>query len=290
MRTLIVALLFSSLLADAGAAEIVSITPAAGAPGQSVNVVGGPFSAATEILFGNQTVRPETVENDALKFTVPPVPEGEYALRLRNGREEEAPAFTFLVSPPTPRLRALAPPTLDACSLLQGERVALSGEFPPHSQVLLDGAVIPADHVEQNEITFLVPPLKTGIHQIVVAGPGDRRSIPHALVVNGVPRIDAVNQGADQVTSYEVVISGENFLYTSVLVANGTPLSQAVEGDVAENYTALNRPGGEDYVRYVDCRSIVYVRHPTTRVPKTVTLQVVNPGGEQSAVHVVVIP
>jgi hypothetical protein len=274
----------------ADAADVTGLVPAVAAPGTPVTVMGGPFDEGTRIALGDREIIPGTVAPHRLTFTVPALAEGEYAFSLKGTGAGTAPAFIFRVIEAVPRIESLAPTSLDACSLQEGGSLVLSGEFPVHPRVLLDGAVVPVDKAGKGEIVLSLPPLKGGIHRVEVTGNERNISLPHALSVNSVPRIASVSQGEDHVTSYEVIISGENFLFNSTLVVDGTALNQVADVDSVPAYSALERLGGEDYVRYVDCRTLVYVRHPVTREPKTVTLQVVNPGNEQSPVYVVAIP
>lgn len=270
--------------------EITSIVPAAAPPGTTVTITGGPFRPGSRLLFGPQNVPPGAETEKRLTFTVPLLPEGDYTLSLADPDGRRTPVTLFRVLETVPRIDALSPAFFDSCSIQQGYTVVLTGDFPPQSQLLLDGAIIRADRVGKSEIAFTVPPLKGGMHQVEVAGRNSRKSLPHALFVDQTPRITAVSQGADQVTSYEVVITGENFLFDSTLAVNGTPLKRAVEGEMEQAYTGVRMLGGDDYVRYVDCSTMIYVRHPVTREPQSVTLRVVNPGGEQSPSYVVAIP
>ena len=276
--------------AGAGAATISGMAPASAAPDSQVVVTGGPFTKETRVFFGDLKVIPESIAPHQLTFAVPSLPEGLYVVSVGEEAAQAAgPIFSFQLIELTPRIESTAPTSLDSCSLQQGEAVVLTGEFPPQARVLLDGAVVPADKTGKTEITFTVPALKGGMHQVEVVGHSNRRSLPHSLFVDSVPRIESIGQGEDRVTSYEVVIQGENLLFNSTLVVDGTATNQAA-GDSVPGNSTLERLAGEDYVRYVDCRSLIYVRHPVTRVPHTVTLQVVNPGGEESPVYVAAIP
>ncbi len=185
-----------------------------------------------------------------------------------------------------PRIDKLVPNTLDACSLQAGRKIVVLGEFPAGSRVLLDGAGVTTEKAGEKEIIFALPLLKGGLHQVAVVGAENRVSFPQALFVDTVPNITSVSQGTDHVTSYEVIVQGENFLFDSMLVVNDTALrpARAVEPN------SLPPTGGKDHVRYEDCSTLVYIRHPVTREPQNITLRVVNPGGEQSPAFSVEIP
>jgi hypothetical protein len=186
----------------------------------------------------------------------------------------------------TPRIDKIVPNTLDACSLQAGRKIAVLGEFPAGMRLLIDGAGITTEKAGEGEIIFTLPLLKGGLHQVAVVGPGNRVSLPEALFIDTVPKITGVSQGADRVTSYEVVVRGENFLFDSALVVNDVALRPAR----TEEPNSLPPIGDKDHVRYEDCSTLVYIRHPVTREPQSVTMRVVNPGGEQSPAYVVEIP
>jgi hypothetical protein len=108
-------------------------------------------------------------------------------------------------------------------------------------------------------------------------------------VINNTPEIYSVTAGEGGVTSYQVVISGINFTFRSILLVNGKPTPSFRPGtlDTGEFDVTpynLNQPR-RDAVNYVDCRTLIYVRHPTTTQPQTLNLQVINPDGSESGVY-----
>lgn len=282
-------ILFLLLLpAAAFALQVTSVSPSSAAPGERIVVTGGPFPTGIQLRLGEMPVLPDGIERNRLVFTVPALPSGDYLLQVaekRGGRPRQI--FTLRVTSPLPVITAVSPATVDSCRIQQGTRVSLTGRFPSGTRILLDGSVIAS--AADGEVSFALPPLKSGLHQIEAVGPDGRRSLSHPLVVDGAPRILGVQEGADNVTSYEVVITGENFLFESALAVNDVPVNPPLTVQGRENIPPELLPR-KDAVRYVDCNTLVYLRHPYSREPKPVTLQVINPGGEQSRVYQVTIP
>lgn len=282
---LIIALLL--LPGTVSALQITSVSPSTASPGETVILTGGPFVAGALIRLGETPVRPDRLEKGRLTFTVPSLPPGDYLLQVIERGGQPRQIFNLRVTAPPPVITAVTPGTVDSCRIQQGTRVAVTGRFPAGTRMLLDGAVVASG--SGAEVSFQLPPLKSGLHQIEAVGPDGRKSLSYPLVVDSVPRIFGVQEGADYVTSYEVVISGENFLFESALVVNDVPVNTPLGGQEREDIPPELLPR-KDSVRYVDCNTLIYLRHPYSREPKPVTFQVINPGGEQSQVYQVSIP
>ncbi len=263
-----------------GALQITSVGPDVVSPGELVVVTGGPFGPEVEILVGEVLIRPQAIEDRRLTFRLPDLLPGQYLLRLVEDERVSFQTFNLRVLEPLPQVVAIVPETIEACPSgpLPGVAVVGSG-FLPGARVLLDGAAIPAEASTGTEIRFTPPRLNPGLHQVVVVNPGGSTSLPQSLLADGQPEIDAVEQGADYVTSYEVIIRGRNFLGSSQLVVDGrlVPLTDA-------------GPAQEGRGIYVDCGTIRYIRFPYSSEPKNTSLQILNPGGQQSAVYQVAIP
>jgi hypothetical protein len=263
-----------------GALQITSVGPDVVTPGDLVVVTGGPFSPEVEILVGEVLISPSAREDRRLSFSLPSLPAGQYLLRLVEGDRISLQAFTLRVVEPLPRLIGLTPDTIEACPAGAPPSIAVGGTgFLPGARLLLDGAAVPIDGVTDTQIVFTPPRLNPGLHQVVVANPGGGQSLPQTLQVDGRPEIDAVQQGADFVTSYEVLIHGRNFLGSSQLVVDGRLIS-----------LTSATPSPEGSAIYIDCGTIVYTRYPYSSEPKPVALQILNPGGLQSPVLQVAIP
>lgn len=293
MRRPLLPFLLSLLLLCAPLAgqEIVSISPGVAAIGSSVSVQGGPFAANVRVRLGDREIVPSQIGERQLLFTVPPLAAGDYILSLTTDGQLSPRSLTLRVVEPDPRITAVSPASIDTCSTPAERRLAVSGQsFRPGAQLLLDGAVVAAEIASDSEIVFIAPPLGSGIHQIQVVNPGNRRSLPLALYVNSVPAIDSIEQGADNVVSYELIVQGKNFFYNSMLVVDGTPVNPMQITDPSGSLLVPVGPPHGESVRYVDCNTLVYIRQPYSRQLKRVSVQVVNPGGEQSPLYHVTIP
>lgn len=287
--------LFSILFAlsspSQAAQEIIAVTPATVSAGTLVTISGGPFAPDVRILLGAMEIIPSRPDEQKLVFTVPPLTSGEHAVMLKvNGRLVATP-FTLRVVEPEPRILGLSPANIDECSTESERRVTVTGEsFSAGAQLLLDGAIVGIDHMDANSIVFTAPALKGGGHHVQVVNPGERKSLAFALFVNNIPEIHAVEQGADEVTFYELTIRGKNFLFNSSLIVDGTPIHQTLTVDGSQIYVSPPPQAKNDFLTYVDCGTLVYTRYPYSRQAKRIALQVVNPGGLPSPVYHVTAP
>lgn len=278
---LLLLLVLCGLAAPAyGALQITSVSPSVAAPGATLTVTGGPFHPEVQVLLGEEAIRPSAVEARRLQFTVPALAPGQYLLRLAEQGLVSTQAFTLQVTEPVPRISDLEPRTIEACQSGSWPQITVSGSgFLPGAALLLDGAAVPTDNVSASRIVFTAPNLPGGQHEVRVVNPAGARSLPRSLEVNGQPVIDSVDPGSSNVTSYEVTISGQNFLGASRLIVDGR--------QVPMTGTAFPQ---QDSARYVDCNTIIYTRHPYSTQPKATAIQVINPGGQQSRVYSVEIP
>jgi hypothetical protein len=291
MRFVLATFFLLTICPLSAAEEIVSVIPSAAAVGTAVTVTGGPFAPDVHILVGEREIVPSRPDARQLVFAVPPLASGDYALLLKStGRVLQTP-FSLRVVEAEPRIAAVSPASIDECSTANERRITVFGEaFSPAAQLLLDGAVIPVEKIGATEIRFFAPPLKGGLHHVQVVNPGDRKSLAFALFVNSLPEIHAVEQGPDEVTHYELTLRGKNFLVNSTLLVDGLSINPArVAGGAQVLMTPALQPGN-DAVRYLDCNTLVYTRHPVSRQAKRVTLQIANPDGQTSPVFHLSIP
>jgi hypothetical protein len=273
------------------AEEIVSVIPSTAAVGTAVTVTGGPFAPDVRIVVGEREVVPSRPDARQLVFAVPPLASGEYALLLKSAGRVLPTPFVLRVVEAEPRIAAVSPASIDECSTAHERRITVFGEsFSPAAQLLLDGAVITVEAIGATAIHFFAPPLKGGLHHVQVVNPGERKSLAFALFVNSLPEIHAVEQGPDEVTHYELALRGKNFLFSSMLLVDGLSVNpDRVAGGVQVLMTPALQPGN-DNVRYLDCNTLVYTRHPVSRQAKRVTLQIANPEGQASPVFHLSIP
>ncbi len=261
------------------APNLAGIYPAIANPGSTVTIIGGPFEKQVQIVFGDRTLRPVRIEEKQLTFMVPQLPEGDYLLFLQAGEQNSERSFFFRVAHPAPSITNLAPSKIEACSTGELRQVVLQGrDLHPGVQVLLDGVAVSASH-SGNTLSFTLPELQPGMHQVQLINPDDKRSLPVSLLVDNLPEIHGVSQGEEYVNFYELLISGKNFSYNSTLVVNGRPITSFYPGSLQV-----------DSIVYRDCNTLIYKRYPPSSQPTQITLQVINPDGKQSTVYYLSAP
>jgi hypothetical protein len=273
-------LVISFLSVSSFSAEIVSLAPNAGEPGTTVTLRGGPFSLESRIEFGGEILSPRLLSENRLTFLVPKVPAGDYRIIVRDGGKINESAFFFRVTTPAPRIQEVSPSDIDLCPLDGERRITIEGRnFHADAQVLLDDAAIQPQQITPEQIILKLPELEGGRHLLQVVNPDGSRTLPQALRVNSIPEIHSVTSGEDHVNSYQVILTGKNFQYDSHLRVNGKRVEKA----------AQQRPGA-DALEYVDCTTLIYTRYPVSRELRRISIQVVNPGGEQSPVFHATMP
>lgn len=284
-------LLFATTSHNLAAQEIISVTPATVSAGTVVTITGGPFAPDVRILVGEREVVPSRPAEHKLVFTVPPLESGEHAIMLMMNGQVLATSFSLRMVEPEPRIQSISPANIDECSTEDERRVTVTGEsFSAGAKILLDGAVVAADHGDGSSLIFTAPPLQGGLHHVQVVNPGERMSLAFSLFVNNIPEIHAVEQGPDAVTFYELTIRGKNFLFNSSLIVDGAPINQALVADGSQIYMSPPPQARNDFLTYVDCGTLIYTRYPYSRQAKRISLQVVNPGGLPSPVFHITAP
>ncbi len=260
--------------------EILSLSPATGVPGTRVTINGGPFADDASVVLGGQAITPDSRSANRLMFSVPELPEGDYLLFVRDATGSSPRSFLFKLETPTPWIASVNPANIDECSTASERQIVISGrDFQKGAQVLVNQAAVTVEEVSATAISFTLPALKGGRQMIEVVNPGGKSSITHSVFVNSIPEILAVTPGEDNVNSYQLEVAGKNFQYGSRLLINGQPVGDA----------SIQRPSA-DTARTIDCRTMIYTRYPMSRELRRVSLQVVNPGGEQSPLFHVTIP
>jgi len=284
--------LLCALLATAQAAqEITSVTPSTVSAGTVVTITGGPFAADVRIVLGGEEITPAQPTSHQLIFTVPPLESGEHVIILKVNEQAAATPFSLRIIESEPRILSISPANIDECTTADERRVTVTGmDFSAGSQLLLDGAVVAVDQIDENRIIFTSPSLKGGLHHIQVINPGGRKSLAHALFVNNIPEIHSVEQGSDEVTFYTLTIHGKNFLFNSNLIVDGASINQPLVADGNQIHVTPPPQSTKDFLTYVDCSTLIYSRYPYSRQAKRISLQVVNPGGIPSPVFHITAP
>ncbi|PKN12623.1 MAG: hypothetical protein CVU69_06190 [Deltaproteobacteria bacterium HGW-Deltaproteobacteria-4] len=282
---LLVMLLCLCFVVPVAALEITAVSPSTANPGASVTLSGGPFVAGDLVLVGDRRVAATTLAPTRLTFTLPAtLPAGDYSLAVERAGTQTPPVFRLRVVQAPPRLTLLSPATLDSCTFAGDRQITVSGQdFRPGAQLLLDNAALPIEKFSDSEIVFILPTVKPGLHHVQVINPDSQRSLTHALFLSSTPEITAVLSGADNVVSYELIVQGKNFLADSRLTANGSAIGKAL-GNISADGSV------RESMRYVDCSTLIYTRRPFLREARELSLQVINPGGEQSNVYQLTTP
>jgi len=270
--------------------QLTGITPSDAVPDCIVTVTGGPFPPSTRVVFGELLLTPVHIEEKRLTFSVPQLPAGDYLLQLRSGEEVSKQNLYFQVLAPVPAILSLSPRRIDSCDLGNGKKVTVQARgLQSGTLLMLDGVELATDRTARDALTFTVPTLAAGLHQVHLVNPDGPLSQPAALLVDSAPRIETVVPGETSVTSYQLVISGKNFSYRSVLLVDGQQFATiplpppAVEGQEVTFFTPKQAP--IETLQYVDCHTLIHIRRPSSSQPKTFSLEVVNPDGQTSEVY-----
>jgi IPT/TIG domain len=286
LRRFLISLLWLPLIlpVPTSALEIVAVSPSTAAVGASVNVTGGPFTEKALIRLGDRTVRPEIVNSKQMTFVVPDLPAGDYLLNLQEGENLTEWPMLLRVVDPQPVIVTLDPLRVDVCDADANRRITVTGHsFVKGAGLLVDGAQLPAEQTSSNQIEFLLPNLKAGMHRVEIVNPDGNRSLPFAVMINGIPEILSVGFGEDRVVSYALEIHGRNFSANADLLVNGVSVKAAIS-------STGKRGGGRDSVIFVDCQTLIYTRYPVTREPSQLALTVFVPNADRSEPFYVAAP
>lgn len=259
--------------------DMSGVFPAVATPGSTVTIIGGPFEQQVQVVFGDRTLRPTGITEEQLTFVVPQLAEGDYLLFLQAGEQNSERSLFFRVVLPTPSITSLTPSKIEACTAGEQRQVVLQGrDLQRDVQLLLDGVALEAGQ-SGNTLTFTLPELPPGMHQVQVINPDGKRSVPVSLLVDALPEIQGVARGEENVNYYELIISGKNFSYNSTLVVNGRPITPFYPGSLQV-----------DSLSFRNCNTLIYKRYPTSSQPTQINLQIINPDGKESAVYTLSAP
>ncbi len=299
-RTLLTVLL-AVLLAGtpALALEITSVAPARATPGTQVVLTGGIFSPQSRIYLGEQFVPPVQLLPRQLAFIVPELPPGSYSLTVQDDVDSAAQSFTFEVLVSRPQIAGVEPDNLDVCADEVERLVRVRGSgFRPETRLLFGGTAVTSRTIDAATLEFHLPELPAGVYGVEAHNPDGVASLPHSLWINSVPEITSVERGSEFVNNFEVIIRGKNFFFNSILVVRET--NDFAGGDAPQMTYYAHRgaaapvsgslPAQGEQLRYVDCRTLVYLRYPSNFQDKELTLQVINPDGKKTAPYVVTLP
>jgi hypothetical protein len=273
--------------------NILSIIPSQGEPGDTVTLSGSGFTGNITVNLGTYQM-PAKPLGQQLSFDIPELPPGLYALYIRRGDNATSRTYSFTVLPLKPVAESLSPDTITACSSGRDRVVTISGHnFIDKSQVIFDGAAIKGRFLGSDSLSFSVPQVAPGLHQVQIKNRDDSLSGVLGLMIDGRPEITSVTIKDEYVTSYNLLIEGRNFQQNSVLVV--TEESTLEQGGAPQIEVRRIRSGGggaaeRDRIMFSGCTQLIYQRFPYSSTLKSFRVQVVNPNGEESSVVQVSAP
>jgi hypothetical protein len=274
---------------------ILSIIPAQGEPGTSVTLSGSGFTAKTTAFLGVNEAPTKVLGPRQLSFDIPRLQPGLYALFLRREDGVTSRTYNFEVLPQKPVADSITPDTVYACVSTGEREITITGQnFQKMSQVLFDGAAIGSRFVSPESLSFKVPRVAAGIHQVQVRNPGDTISGALGLFVDARPEIENVTIGEENVNYYNLVVEGRNLQQDTVLVIteeSSTEMSGSPPTyDVKRLRSGSMQASERERLVYVNCNKLLYQRYPYSNIPKNFKVQVINSNGEESSVVQVSAP
>lgn len=262
--------------------SILSIIPAQAEPGAKVMLSGTGFGENSSVYLGSLEIPSLITAAKQAEFIVPlKLEAGLYALYLKRSDGTIGRSYNFMVLPVRPVLSALQPAMISSCATgKEREVIARGSNFSDGAMLFFNGAALVSSILSPESISFKVPPVAGGLHQIQVKNSPENSTVPLTLTVETRPEIGQVTVGNEYVNYYELIISGKNFNQNSSVYVDGVQIGGRGGQDMAEREKLI----------YSDCTKLIYQRHPYSPVNKDFRLQVVNSGGEGSQVITVTAP
>jgi hypothetical protein len=260
--------------ATATAPAILSIIPAQAEPGSKVMVFGSGFGVQASAFLGSIEIPAKLTEGRQVEFSIPQQLEpGLYALYLKRSDGTVSRPYNFTILPLRPVLNVLSPEMISSCAQGAEREVTARGQnFLETSQLVFDGVVLKSRFISSDALSFRVPQVPGGLHQILVRNSPENGTVALGLMVETKPEIAQVMIGSQFVNYYELVILGKNFQQNSSIYVDGQKIGGQGGQDLAEREKLI----------YVDCTNLIYQRHPYSQVNKDFRVMVMNPGGEAS--------
>jgi hypothetical protein len=273
--------------------NVLSIIPAEGEPGTTITLYGSGFTPQTTAFLAKTEIAADVAGPQQLSFVIPSLDPGIYALYLKREDGATSRPYNFTVLAIRPVVDSLSPDTVYACAAGPSRDVTISGSnFLKGSQVIFDGSIIRSRYISTGALSFSVPQIAGGLHQVQVRNRNDALSEVVGLVIDARPEITGVTRGEEFVNYYNLIIEGRNFQQNSSLVVmeqksleeNPTQLAVDVKRIGSGSGNATER---EQFI-FINCNRVVYQRHPYSTSPKNFSVQVINPGegGESSVISV----
>jgi len=256
------------------APSVLSIIPAQAEPGSKVMMFGSGFGSQASAYLGSVEIPSRVIEGKQLEFVVPQqLDPGLYALYLKRSDGATSRPYNFTILPLRPVLNGLSPDSISSCAQGAQREVSVRGQnFMETSQLVFDGSVLKSRYVSSDMISFTVPQVAGGLHQVAVRNAPDNSTSTVGLMIMTRPEIAQIMIGSQHVNYYELIIVGSNFQQNSSIYVDGQKLGGNGGQDLAERERLI----------YVDCTRLIYQRHPYSTANKDFRIAVVNPGGEES--------
>lgn len=267
---------------------IMSIIPSQGEPGTSITLSGSGFTAGTTAFLGVNEAMTTVAGPKQLAFQIPRLQPGMYALFLKREDGATSRTYNFNVFPLKPVADSISPDTVYICGTGSDHDVMITGQnFQSRSQVLLDGAAIGSHFASPEKISFKVPRIAAGLHQVQIRNPEGTVSGAMGLLIDARPEIENVTIGEEYVNYYNLVIDGRNLQQDTVLVVTEED-SAEMTGLPAAPYVKRLRSGSANAAErerliYVSCNRLIYQRYPYSNSLKSFKVQVINSNGEESS-------
>jgi hypothetical protein len=258
----------------AAAPAILSIIPAQAEPGGKVTMFGSGFGTQASAYLGSVEIPSRVVDGRQAEFSIPQQLEpGIYALYLKRSDGAVSRPYNFSILPLRPVLFGLSPDVVSSCAQGADREVTARGQnFLESSQLVFDGAVLKSRYASSEALTFGVPHIAGGLHQVVVRNSPENSTVALGLMIETRPEIVQVMIGSQYVNYYELAVVGRNFQQNSSVYVDGQKIGGHGGQDLAEREKLI----------YVDCTRLIYERHPFSPVDKDFRIMVMNPGGEVS--------
>jgi hypothetical protein len=243
---------------------------------------GSGFGETASVFLGSVEILTRVTGAKQAEFIVPPQLEaGLYALYLKRSDGMTGRSYNFTVLPVRPELTLLEPSLISSCATGKEREVIARGKnFGSSALLFFDGAALASTLLSPESISFTVPTVPGGLHQVLVKNSPENSSVSQTLAVETRPEIGQVTVGSEHVNYYELIITGKNFTQNSSVYVDGMQIGGRGGQDMAEREKLI----------YMDCTKLIYQRHPYSPVNKDFRLQVVNQGGEGSQVITVTAP
>lgn len=266
---------------DSGTApSVLSIIPGQAAPGSTIVISGTGFNSESSLFLGIDEIPLKILSGRQISFEMPQIPAGNYALYIRQKSGASSKAYSFTVTAIKPSVSAIFPDTISFCSSGADRQIIVRGKnFLEGARILFDGAIIKGSRTSAEEMTFQVPSVPGGLHQVQVKNPEDALSPAIALLIASQPEIRNVTQGNDYVNYYELNIDGINFQHGSTLIVDNKKIHSGYPG-----------PGERDRLVFTSCNRLTYQRYPYDPSMKSFQMIIVNPNGEESSQFTVSAP